>query len=94
VILYTSIWKYELHPDSLKLNLPVNAQVLSVDEQFDKICLWCEVDPTAQETELRIFEIYGTGHRIEHDMGVSRDYIGTVKLQNGRFIFHIYERLT
>lgn len=89
-----TIWKYELDPKSLKIKMPKNAKILSVGEQYGNICLWAEVDPTpVLEKKDRIFEVFGTGHKIYEDMGVERKFIGTVKFENGALMFHVYERL-
>jgi hypothetical protein len=85
-----TIWKFTLQPDSLTLRMPLEAKILHVDEQHGKICLWAEVDDDLPEEE-RIFEIFGTGHKMIEQMGISREYIGTAKMQGGSFIFHVYE---
>lgn len=85
-----TIYKYELWPDALKIEMPKGAKILTAREQHDKICLWAEVN-TDNATEVRTFEIFGTGHQIPYDMGVSRDYIGTAMLEGGSLVMHVYE---
>ena len=85
-----TIWKFTLHPDNLIMEMPLDAKILHVDEQHGSICLWAEVDDK-QTREKRVFEIFGTGHEMIEQMGISREYIGTAKMQGGMFIFHVYE---
>jgi len=90
------IWKYILDSatllthDFLTYNVPKNGIILHVDEQFDEICVWVEVDPDAPK-EQRHFKVYGTGHLIpDHDI-VNRRYLGSVKLMKGALVFHVFE---
>ena len=85
-----TIWKFTLQPDNLIMRMPLDAKILHVDEQHGSICLWAEVDDK-QPREKRVFEICGTGHEMIEQMGISREYIGTAKMQGGTFIFHVYE---
>lgn len=89
-----TIWKYELDPrsDVISLDVPNGAELLHVDSQHETICVWFELDPN-DATEMRHFEIFGTGHLIREDMGINRCHIGTIQLKNGNLIFHVYERL-
>jgi len=86
------IWKYVIKTNKLIHKVPANGKVLHVDEQFGEICVWIEVDPDEIKEE-RHFEVYGTGHLIKYDIGTDRNYLGSVKLENGALIFHIYEYL-
>lgn len=49
--------------------------------------MWAEVDPSLPQV-LRRFSVYGTGHRMPDDSG---RYIGSIMLQNGDLVFHVYE---
>ena len=84
------IWKYILKPN-ITLDIPKESQILSVQEQFGEICLWMLVNPIL-EKEQRRFEAYGTGHPIHYDMGMDLTYLGTVKLEYGSLIMHVFER--
>lgn len=85
----TEIWKYQLHPETESFDMPRGANVIAVDVQYGVICLWCEVD-TAQPKEQRKFEVIGTGHKYPAGFE-TLEYIGTVKLDGGTLIFHVYE---
>jgi len=86
-----TVWKFELEiTDTQSIKMPKNAQILSIKKQNDVPVLYALVD-TDNEKETRLFEIFKTGHEIMYDMGVTREYIGTYKMQNDRFVFHVFE---
>ncbi|MEE9451060.1 MAG: hypothetical protein V3V72_13505 [Ignavibacteriaceae bacterium] len=86
-----TIWKFELETtEDQKIEMPVNAKILTVQSQDEIPCLWALVDPSAKK-EIRLFEVFGTGHPVGYDMGVNRNYIGTYQLQNGALVFHVFE---
>lgn len=90
-----TIYKYALPiEDKFVIKLPVLALIRTVlvDQKDDSAYLYAEVD-TNSETELRTFEVFGTGHEISYDMGTNRIYLGTIQLCQGGFIGHVYERL-
>jgi len=91
-----TIWKFEVIGDiygKLKLNMPKEAEILSVQIQNERPQIWALVNDEA-EIEERFFEIFGTGHNITGDMGVERKYIGTFQLYNGTLVFHLFERIS
>lgn len=74
-----TIWKYTLEiTDIQHVDLPEGAEVLHVDNQNESLCMWALVDPKAKPGPMRYFEIFGTGHPIKEDVGVSRKFLGTV----------------
>lgn len=86
-----AIWKYVLDTtDHQAVEMPVGAEILTVQTQYNKPCMWALVDPSAEE-EKRYFEIFGTGHDVNYDMGVNRKYIGTYQLDKGTLVFHVFE---
>ena len=80
------IWKFELGPDA-KIEMPLGANILCVQTQYDKPQIWALVDPTAR-TIRRRFRTYGTGHIMPVNPG---EYIGTFQLHNGSLVFHVFE---
>lgn len=89
------ICKYNLRfldngKESLKLQF--GSEILSCQLQDDEIMLWVLVNPDEQKTELNFFEIFGTGHDVGCDMGVSRKFINTIQFSSG-LVFHIFQRL-
>ena len=85
-----TIWKFELGITYTALEMPVNAEILTVQTQKETPYLWALVDPN-ESKETRTFVVYGTGHPISYDMGSNRIYIGTYQLQGGSLIFHVFE---
>jgi len=84
------IWKYELETEDLvKVEMPIGAEILALQTQNDKPCLWVSVDPN-QKLERRDFQIVGTGHTM-FDTSLRRKYIGTYQLQGGLLVFHLFE---
>ena len=86
------IYKYEILPDDeIRLLLPKNAEILTVQTQKNKPCLWAMVDPTAP-TEERVFCLVGTGHEITPaQLGCFYSYIGTFQIHDAALVFHLFE---
>lgn len=90
-----TIWKFETpFEEKFTLEMPKGSEILSIqrDEKTSKPCIWALVYPE-NEKEERTFELFGTGHSIHNDMGVSRKYVGTYQYQRGEFVGHVFERL-
>jgi hypothetical protein len=84
-----TIWKYWLPIDNtVYIEMPDGAEVLTVQMQRDKACIWALVDPQAMPMARR-FSWRGTGHPVEPDHG---RYIGTVHMLDGGLVFHLFER--
>jgi len=89
-----TIYKYDIPPvDSCKVSMPVGAEILTIQAQKDRPCIWALVDPKEEKRDVRVFEVYGTGHSMRCDMGIDRNYIGTYQLREGDLVFHLFERL-
>ena len=90
------IWEYELLvTDMQKVAMPEGAQILSVGNQNNKLCLWALVNPDKsfpdRHMEVRHIEIIGTGNPIvEPASMVTRNFIGTVIWDP--FVWHVFER--
>jgi len=83
-----SIWKFELETvDEQSIEMPFAAEMLDVQVQYGKPCLWALVDPSAKLIRRKIIT-HGTGHLVPETTG---DYIGTYQQENGRLIFHVFE---
>lgn len=86
------IWKYEITPDDrVQIEMPEKAEILSVQVQKGIVCIWALVN-TENKTETRCFEVFGTGHKVPVDMGISRKFIGTFQMDGGDLVFHLFER--
>lgn len=80
-----TIYKYTLDlKDKQQIELPLDADILSVQVQAEKICLWAKVSSTLPK-EKRTIYIYVTGTEIEKD---NSSYVGTV--QDGIYVWHIF----
>lgn len=89
-----TIWKFALdHPKNVygrvEIEMPIDAQVLSCQEQDGRLCLWAKVDiETADRTKTRAFYIAGTGKVL--DPG-ERQYTFIDTVQQPPFIWHVFE---
>lgn len=87
------IWKFPLAIiGSQDISVPARAEILSVQVQHDGLQLWALVDPGAA-FEVRVFEIFGTGHAVPPGPGKLK-FIATVQTDNGRFVWHVFERVS
>jgi len=99
------IWKYEFKiADEFELELPVMYNILKVDMQHEKPCMWILVNPTAVKVK-RKFRLFGTGHPIPggplwstphrksaaiyQEDGTSLHYIDTIFVR--AFVWHLFE---
>lgn len=83
-----TIWKYTLSAVST-IEMPMGAQLLTVHEQNNEVCMWALVD-ASQETEYRSFCVYGTGQEVPKQPML---YIGTALLHSGTLVLHVFERV-
>jgi hypothetical protein len=74
--------------DTFEVRLPVGAQILSVGEQGVGLYFWALVNPDA-DMQTRRFHWRRTGHQAD---GVGR-FVGTVLVQGGARVFHLFEAL-
>ena len=86
------IWKFEINPNKVIVEMPKGAEILTIQTQNGTPCIWALVNPES-EKEKRHFEVYGTGHNIHYDMGIVRKYINTFQLEGGLLVFHLFERI-
>lgn len=83
-----TIWKYPLKTaDQQPIIMPKGAQLLTVQMQHGKACLWALVDPNGYEVSREI-HVYGTGHKIDrHDL----IYISSIQMMGGDVVFHVFD---
>jgi len=85
----TSVWKFPVRvTDEAVIEIPEGAHILSVGVQGDQLCVWAHVDPDARLVRRSIL-MAGTGHRRE-DL-VWSDFVGTVQMLDGQFVFHVFD---
>ena len=83
------IWKFELEiTDEQIINIPIGAQIISVQAQRGEPCLWAIVNAEERCASPKKIIIHGTGHAISEDAG---NYIGTFQQMNGDLIWHVFE---
>lgn len=88
-----TIFKYILGLiDIQNVELPVGAEILSVQTQNDLPCLWALVNPEWKKETVRI-EIFGTGNPIPNIDNGSRKFISTFQMYNGRLVYHVFKRI-
>lgn len=83
------IYKYPVpFIDWFVIEMPENAKILSFQEQNSLPVLWALVCPD-NPVETRRFHGVGTGYAI--DLDVVKEFIGTIQLMNGKFVWHLFE---
>lgn len=88
-----TIWKYELPvEDSFSLDLPVSAEILSLDVQYGRPTLWCLVDLELHEVKERTFRFFGTGQTLKENFNELK-FVGTVLLRSDTLVFHLFEEI-
>ena len=81
-----TIWKFPLpNSDTVTIEMPSGAVVLTVQRQDYRPCIWAEVD-TEAPMEARKFRVYGTG---TPHLETGERYVGTWHSQ--AFVWHLYE---
>jgi len=87
-----TIWKYTIpiYGYYFVISLPKKAKVLTVQVQHGAIVMWVLVDPDA-EVHNREFLTIETGTPITVYDVKNLDYIGTVQLEDGNCILHLFE---
>lgn len=84
---FREIWKFKVEGDNCNIEMPVNAEILSVAEQNGHMFIWAFVDKDAKR-ETRRFNVFGTGRTIK--ISPSLYFLGTVFMKNGH-VFHVFE---
>jgi hypothetical protein len=87
------IWKYKLKVDSVvAVKIPKGSIILSVNAQYNEIVVYVLVQDLEfnSETTTVTFRIIGTGHAIDDDIDIDYHFLGTVSLDDGLFMFHIF----
>jgi len=88
------VYKYEVPVmDVVTIQLPIGAEILTVQSQNGIPCIWALIDPVNPYKD-RTFRLAGTGHSIEVNNEVKENYIGTFQLENGLLVFHLFELIT
>lgn len=85
------IWKFELNTvDTQEVLVPDGAEILTVQVQNEKPCIWALVDINVGWVTITI-EIFETGNPIEASV-LNRTYIGTYQLSRGASVGHVFKK--
>ena len=80
------IYKYQLDiTDRQNVKLPIDAEILSIQDQGGVVCMWAKIDPNKIAIDRTII-IYGTGIPCEDIEGT---FIST--LQVGAMVWHFFQ---
>lgn len=78
------VFKYELTADTVDLELPRGAQLLTVQLQNGVPMLWALVDDSIAPIK-RCIGVYGTGHPVD----VPGKYVATFQIDD--LVFHVFD---
>ena len=85
------VYKYSLFfVDKVQeIELPSHAEVLHVEMQGGRLCMWALVDTNTKTTIVRRFIVRGTGHDI--DPAFFLRHVSTLMHHDGQLVWHIFE---
>jgi hypothetical protein len=75
------IWKFPINPNKIIVEMPKDAEILTIQTQNETPCIWDLVNPENAK-ELRHCE-----------WDIERKYINTFQLDGGSLVFHLFERV-
>lgn len=82
-----TIHKYKIRTiDEQTIQMPVDAQILHVDEVSGTLYLWAKVNPQNKMEDVKV-SIYGTGMEMD-DTTILR-HIGSIIVRAG-FVWHVF----
>lgn len=84
------VWKYPIYiVSNFTLSMPCGAKPLVIDWQYGELMMWALVDGQAPQEDRR-FRILGTGQYIE-DKDIERfEHVGTIQVNSGQYIWHLF----
>ena len=82
------IHKYQLLNETHSINVPEGAEILSVQTQNNVPCIWMLINPKETMFDIRTFFMVGTGNCFNQE----GKYVGTVQLDGGSSVMHIFEK--
>jgi len=84
------VYKYPFEiNDEVIVHMPEGAEVLHVDAQHDAPCIWAMVDDRRAMAPY-LFYVVGTGHPADHVC--TGQHIGSVMMDGGALVFHVFQR--
>lgn len=86
------VYKYPIRiEDRQVVGFHKGAEILSVQVQEGKLCLYALVDISVVEIEFVPICIYGTDHNIENADNLK--FIGSIQMYDGELVLHVFEEL-
>ena len=88
-------FKLDSNKDVTVVKMPAGAVVLHVHEQDNEPCLWAVVNDERRKVA-RKFRVIGSGREIDKRKSDTSKlpYVGTVHLDGGRVVAHVFEELS
>lgn len=87
-----TIYEYEIMTYGIEtITMPKDANIISVQAQNNQVRLWVETDTNCVESINVVFHMITTGSYIPDY--VELEYLGTVVLDDGGFVVHIYKQI-
>lgn len=84
----TTIYKFPLKLRVLQqVDMPAESKILCVQIQRGAPCIWAVVERGAKNQQSRTIRMIGTGNE---SPGETDDYIGTVQLDDGALVLHVF----
>jgi hypothetical protein len=80
-----AIWKFDLRPHKNRIEMPCDAEVLSIAFQGNDLKLWARVDRD-RPGEIRTIHVVATGSEVDPE----GRFIGTVFHSIG-LVFHVFD---
>ena len=71
-----------------QIMLPIGAQVLTIEMQFDQPCIWYLCDPS-KPVVAHTIRVVGTGIALPDDMNLFI-YKGTMQIRDGEVVYHAF----
>ena len=74
------------------VHLPVEAQILSIEVQNDRLCMWalCEDAAFRQTKAVEVVVIMTGDPGVPEDILITHHFMGTKMLSNGGFVAHVF----
>lgn len=91
-----TIFKYPINLNpyvNQEVWMPPDAQILTVQIQKNQPCIWALIDTDDIRAKAFQIEIFETGQEIEQENDVERRYLGTCQMDDGDYVFHVFERI-
>lgn len=82
------IWKFELRPWSIFIDVPQGATLLAVGAQGAGVVAWFRCDPESPKMARHV-AAYPTGVPLPKACA-DAEYVGTVQMQDG-LVFHVFD---